>query len=147
MSNEEDKFREERDYFIKFAAASGINIEPETIEKLNPPKNPDIKCLVAGEVRYFEMARMCSQDWAKQVSKAKEDAIWVEDPVAKTLSNKLACIYEVEGDIDLVLYDVGLIALPPDVVVPKLKYEIENSNLVTFKNIWYFAEETVFRVQ
>ncbi len=146
MSSEQDKFEEEKFYFERFCRISNLAVDEGSVEKLSPPKKPDIKCKVNGNTEYFEMARMCSRDAAHMINSGNSEAQWLDDPVEDTLRKKLACTYEVGGPIHLILYDLGLIVFPPNVVVPKLQHALQSTNNNIFSSIWYLTKEQVYKV-
>ncbi len=146
MGTEADKSEEEISYLRDFFVINEI-FDHGPIEKLNPPVTPDLRCTVSGSVRYFEMSRMCSQDLSKHVAKESSDAIWLDDQVVRILDKKLTRNYEVVDQIDLIFYDVGLIALPPDVVVAKLNHAMNVRDPHPYAAIWYLAEATATRIK
>ena len=145
MGTEADKSEEEISYLNEFFEVAEI-FDHGHIEKLNPPITPDLKCAVSGKIRYFEMSRMCSQDLTKHVSKESPDAIWLDDQVERLLDKKLTRDYQVGEQIDLIFYDVGLIVLPPDVVVAKLNHAMKVRDTHPYAAIWYLAEKTATRI-
>ncbi len=146
MGTEADKSEEEIRYLNAFFEISEIN-DHGPIEKLNPPVTPDLKCVVSGRKRYFEMSRMCSQDLTKHVKLENTNAIWLDDQVERLLNKKLSCEYQVSEPIDLVFYDVGWIALPPDVVVAKLNHAMKDHDEHPYATIWYLAEGAVAKIK
>ena len=58
-----EKDEHEREVFIEFAAAAGLNLDKESVRSAEPPE-PDISCRVDGEERYFELTRVSDQNLA-----------------------------------------------------------------------------------
>jgi len=145
MGTEAEKSKEEIRYLSQYFSVNGIS-DHSPIEKLNPTTTPDLRCLISGNIRYFEMSRMCSQDLSKHVKKRNSEAIWLDDQVERILDKKLTRKYEVSERVDLILYDIGLIALPPDVVVAKLNHAMKTRNPYPYTEIWYLAENAAHRI-
>ena len=61
-----DKAKGERAIFRKFAAKSGLFIEPKSIRSRKPPR-PDISCRVAQIPHYFEVTRMAHKGSANVI--------------------------------------------------------------------------------
>lgn len=146
MGTEAEKSEEETSFLKEFFEVNNIS-DHGPIEKLNPPVTPDLRCAISGKIRYFEMSRMCSQDLTKQVKKESTDAIWLDDQVERILDKKLTRKYQTSEQINLILYDVGLIALPPDVVVAKLNHAMKVRDVHPYTEIWYLAENMATRIK
>ena len=144
MGTESDKSEEEISYLNEFFEVNEI-FDHGAIEKLEPPF-PDLRCTVSDNICYFEISRMCSQDLTKHVNKVRSDAIWADDQVERLLDKKLTREYQVNEQVDLNFYDVGLIELPPDVVVAKLNHAMKVRDPHPYTAIWYLAEKTVTRI-
>lgn len=58
--------------FRSFAAASGLDIDPRSIQMCDPnaasPPLPDVRCLLRGEETYFELGEVTSEDLARTAS-------------------------------------------------------------------------------
>jgi hypothetical protein len=58
--------------FRSFAGASGLDIDPRSIETCDPnaasPPLPDVRCLLSGEETYFELGEVTSEDLARTAS-------------------------------------------------------------------------------
>ena len=63
--------------FRGFAAASGLDIDPRSIETFDPnaasPPLPDIGCLVAAQPAYFELGEVTDEDLARTASIAQKN--------------------------------------------------------------------------
>ena len=145
MGTETDKAEEEIENLIEFFKVNKIS-DYVSIEKMNPPVTPDLRCVVSENVRYFELSRMSSQDLSKHVSNLYSNAIWLDDQVERVLDKKLSREYQVNERIDLIFYDVGLIALPPEVVVAKLNHAMKTRDSHPFTEIWYLADNQATRI-
>ena len=63
--------------FRAFAKASGLDIDPHSIEMCDPnaasPPLPDVQCLVSREPEYFELGEVTSEDLARKASIATKN--------------------------------------------------------------------------
>ena len=58
--------------FRAFASASGLDIDPRSVQTCDPndaaPPLPDVRCLVSGELEYFELGEVTEEDLARTAS-------------------------------------------------------------------------------
>ena len=63
--------------FRAFAIASGLDIDPRSVETCDPnaaaPPLPDVRCLVSGELEYFELGEVTAEDLARKASIAMKN--------------------------------------------------------------------------
>ena len=63
--------------FRAFAAASNLDIDPRAVEMCDPnaakPPLPDVRCLVSGELEYFELGEVTEENLARTASIAMKN--------------------------------------------------------------------------
>ncbi|SNB57074.1 hypothetical protein SAMN04487880_1943 [Marinobacter sp. es.042] len=142
MASEEEKGKVEISIFKRFAAAAGLNCE--YVEKQSPEDGkPDLKCLIDGEVIFFELTEACSEDVAKAIANPRS----MNDPglaraidyTSETYKKKIAKRYAVSEPIELLIYNVGRTLLSDDVLIDNIR-AISDKNKGPFRKVWYFGE-------
>jgi hypothetical protein len=112
--------------FTEFTKVSGLKVDPKSVESRNEPE-PDIRCVVSGVRRYFELGRLLDSEIPRlRIEMIRQSPKFVPIDVSKfglperdVLKRKLAKKYETHGcPVDLVLYydwgpDAGLTASAP----------------------------------
>jgi hypothetical protein len=67
--------------FRAFAVASGLDIDPRSIGTCDPnettPPLPDVRCLLSGDVAYFELGEVTEEDLAQKASLAMKNRLKV----------------------------------------------------------------------
>lgn len=146
MGNELEKGIHEINVFKEFCTHIP-NCNVSEITKCNPPK-PDLSCNFFGKKTYFELARAYSKEFARQMFDPTPDVktIWGENSVERILKTKLNKRYELDSDLQLLLYDDIGLSLPNDVVIPTIKEILAEAQYVQFEGIWYFAEGEAINV-
>ena len=67
MATEDEKGKVEVAIFKRFADAAQLPYQ--SVEKQSPDEGkPDLKCVINGEVVYFELTEACSEDVAKAIA-------------------------------------------------------------------------------
>ena len=106
----------ERETFLAFADASGLDIDPRSIENCDPnaaaPSLPDIRCLVSGQEHFFELGEVVDEDLARTASVAAKNrehvyggAVSQTQPLVRIFLKKCRSRYTVNGrPLHLVLY-------------------------------------------
>jgi hypothetical protein len=101
---------EELEVFDAFTFASGIAIDPHSRANASPPE-PDIRCTIAGVLRYFELGEITDQP----VTRTSADALKYDEPRGTAFSQTEPFTYIVakkrtktyttnKAPVDLVLY-------------------------------------------
>ncbi len=102
--------------FRDFATASGLDIDPRSIEMCDPndasPPLPDVSCLVSGGPEYFELGEVTEEDLARTASialKNREDSfgdfVANVQPLVRIFLKKCRKRYTANGRaLHLVLY-------------------------------------------
>lgn len=60
------KSEHELSIFRAFTEAAGLAVPPESIQSQSPPA-PDVRCVVSGDLRFFELTRAADQGMADDV--------------------------------------------------------------------------------
>jgi hypothetical protein len=95
--------------FNEFARAAGLPVEEESARNAKPPQ-PDIRCRIDGEERWFELGRITDTHLTKTISipSPKDPAPFSfaqKEPLLRIIEKKAAAHYEANGHpVDLVLY-------------------------------------------
>jgi hypothetical protein len=112
MSPVNAKPAHERTVFLEFARTALLRIEETSVES-RPQGEPDIKCLLGGEVTYFELGRLLDEGMQRLRLDAMRVAPQpvsfydydVKVPEREMLRKKLGKQYKTEGrPIELLLY-------------------------------------------
>jgi len=143
MRSEATKGLEEAEVLSRFIERSGLQIDPKSIQKRNPPE-PDLVCEHAAEGSVaFELVNLCDPELAKVVAagpNARTDAFSTSDPSARIVKNKLAKTYNSAHPIDLLIYADGPIITPDDVIMPTLRPILEIADN-PFRQVWFMGEK------
>jgi len=142
MASESEKGKVEISTFKRFAEVAGLNCD--FVEKQSPEEGkPDLKCIVGGEVIYFELTEACSEDVVKAIANAQklDDLAYkkVKDYTSETYRKKINKHYAVNEPIELLIYNVGRTILTDDVLIENIK-AISKHNKGQFRKVWYFGE-------
>ncbi len=142
MASELEKGKVETEIFKRFAEVVGLNYE--SVEKQSPEeRKPDLKCVIDGEVVYFELTEACSEDVAKAIANPKntDDPAYlrVKDYTSETYKKKIQKKYSVREPIELLIYNIGRTILPDDVLIENIKL-ISEEDKGPFRKVWYFGE-------
>jgi hypothetical protein len=101
-----DKQRFELDVFNEFVRIAGLDVEPHSIRQLDPP-NPDVSCIVKGEVRSFELTLVTDEAIETKVRRGRSGysnfKIKIED-IVNAIRKKSAKKYLGES-IDLIIHE------------------------------------------
>lgn len=145
MTSEAEKGLIEISIFNRFALSAGLNCQ--SVEKQSAKEGkPDLKCLIDGKIRYFELTEACSEDVAKAI--ANEDSIdtsaiiRVRDYTTETYTRKISKRYAVTEPIELLIYNIGRTILSDDVLIDNIR-AIANKNKGQFSKVWYFGQQVI----
>ena len=148
LYDDEQKSKREFRVFQEFTERSGLAIDPDSIEKRNPPE-PDMLCRVSGEGYVaFELKELCDEEIAKTISdliKTKnEEPVYLRTgtPRHNFMRRTRKKKYECNHPIELLFYTADRFILPPDVIIPEIQFYFDN-NRHTFRRVWFmgFPEE------
>lgn len=142
MASEEEKGKVEISIFKRFAEAAELSCE--SVEKQSPEEGkPDLKCIIDGEVIFFELTEACSEDVAKAIANVRNVAdpayIRVKDYTSETYKKKINKRYAVKEPIELLIYNIGRTVLSDDALIDNIR-AISEKNKGQFRKIWYFGE-------
>jgi hypothetical protein len=142
MNREAAKAKRERVVFKAFITASGLKIDPESVESRTPPE-PDIVCFQENEgIIAFELVEVCAEDLAQKISaigKGEEFGFVRScDPSWVILRNKLQKYYRIEYPVELVCY-VGKTVSPDDQIIATIRPMI-NMNNGQFRRVWLLGD-------
>jgi hypothetical protein len=142
MATESEKGKVEVSIFKRFAEVVGLDYD--SVEKQSPEEGkPDLKCLINGEVVYFELTEACSEDVAKALVNARTVDIQamttIRDYSSETYQRKIEKSYSVSEPIELLIYNIGRTILPDDIIVENIR-AISKENKGPFRRVWYFGE-------
>lgn len=140
---EEEKAERERAVFQAFIKASGLKIDPESVESCKPPR-PDIVCFQENDGNIaFELVEICAQDLASKISAIKKEEfgfVRSNDPSRDVLQKKLKKHYETEHPIELLCYTAGRTISPDDVILAAIHPMIDMNN-GQFRRIWLLGDQ------
>ena len=142
MASEEEKGKVEISMFKRFAEAAKLNCE--SVEKQSPEEGkPDLKCIINGEVIFFELTEACSEDVVKAIGNVRnvDDSAYIriKDYTSETYKKKINKRYAVKEPIELLIYNIGRTVLSDDVLIENIR-AISDKNKGQFRKIWYFGE-------
>ena len=142
MASEEEKGKVEISIFKRFAQAAQLNCE--SVEKQLPEEGkPDLKCIINGEVVFFELTEACSEDVARAIANVRnvDDPAYtrVKDYTSETFKKKINKRYAVKEPVELLIYNIGRTVLSDDVLIDNIR-AISEKNKGQFRKIWYFGE-------
>lgn len=142
MASEHEKGKVEVDIFKRFVAVAGLSCD--SVEKQSPEDGkPDLKCVIDGEVVYFELTEACSEDVVKAIANARDvndpALLRVRDYTSETYRKKINKRYAVDEPIDLLIYNVGRTVLSDDVLIENIR-AISERDKGPFRKVWYFGE-------
>lgn len=145
MSSEAEKGKVEIDIFKRFATAVGLNYR--SVEKQSAKEGkPDLKCIIDGQVTFFELTEACSEDLAKALSNEesvdKSAYFSVRDYTSETYKKKINKHYAVKEPIELVIYNIGRTILSDDVLIENIS-AIAQANKGQFSKVWYFGQQVI----
>jgi len=145
MASEEEKGKVEVKVFKLFAEAAGLKCE--SVEKQFPDNGkPDLKCIIDGNVIFFELTEACSEDVARAVSHVQNfdapEFSLVKDYTSATYRKKINKKYAVKEPVELLIYNIGRTILPDDVLIKNIR-EISDKNKGQFERVWYFGKQIV----
>ena len=131
--------------FKRFAALAGLNCL--SVEKQSPEEGkPDIKCIMNGQVTFFELTEACSEDLAKAVAHQtnldNSAYLQVRDYTSETYKRKINKRYAVAEPIELLIYNVGRTILSDDILVTNIR-AIAAKNKGQFRKVWYFGQQVI----
>ncbi|MGJ8685900.1 MAG: hypothetical protein ACSHWQ_00365 [Spongiibacteraceae bacterium] len=142
MASEVEKGKVEVSIFRRFAVAAGLNCE--SVEKQSPEESkPDLKCVINGEVVFFELTEACSEDVAKAIANirrvADSELVRVKDYTSETYRKKIRKHYVVDRPVELLIYNIGRTLLPDEVLINNIR-TISAQDKGQFRKVWYFGE-------
>lgn len=139
MTWELEKAQRELRVFRDFLTRSNLPIDPDSVEKRDPPE-PDILCRHRDEgLIAFELVELCDPNIASAPTRRNSlniDFFWTNDPSAEILRKKLSKVYVTLHPIELVCYSADRIITPDDVIIPTIRPYIE-SNPGPFRRVWF----------
>lgn len=142
MTREQEMAQRELRVFHDFRARSNLPIDPESVEKRDPPE-PDILCRHRDEgLIAFELVELCDPRIASALGRRNSPDVCffrTSDPSARILCNKLSKDYNTRHPIELVCYSADRIITPDDVIIPTIRPYIE-SNPGPFRRVWFMGE-------
>ena len=110
LTHEQKRQTAESRVFVRFAAATGLGIDPFKHDNEAPPK-PDIRTVIDGHDYYFELGEVVDERLAINIRVAQKTravfgcTLSQVDPLAKMLKEKCEKQYEADGKpLDLLLY-------------------------------------------
>ncbi len=126
---ETEKAHRELRAFHDFADRSALLIDPELVEKRDPPE-PDILCrhLLEGWTA-FELADLCDANIASRLNRTDGPVVEVfmtSDPSLAIVQKKLSKEYRSAHPVELLVYSTGRIITPDDVIVPTIRPYVES---------------------
>jgi hypothetical protein len=116
LKRDQQKIYIEWKTFRAFIGASCLDIDPRSIEMCDPnaatPPLPDIRCLVSGELEYFELGEVTEEQLAEAASKAMKErqgvfggAVSQRKPLVRIFLKKCRNHYTTNGSrLHLILY-------------------------------------------
>jgi hypothetical protein len=123
-------------------------IDPQSIEKRNPPE-PDLLCRHATDgLLAFELANLCDSEIAKVIaagSKARTDAFSTSDPSAEIVRKKIKKTYTTNYPIELLIYSDGRLITPDDVIIPTITPIVESRSGL-YRRVWFMGENTTCQI-
>jgi hypothetical protein len=143
--------------FRAFAVASRLDIDSRSVEMCDPndasPPLPDVRCLVSGELEYFELGEVTSEDLARRATMARRNnwAVYSgtspqEEPFVRIFLKKCRSRYTTRGrPLHLIMhYAVGRL-VPSELVLSSLflrshDYFIEQIRLSPFACVWVYDD-------
>lgn len=142
MASEQEKGRIEVEVFQHFAQAAGLHVS--AVEKQLPEGGiPDLKCMINGEVVYFELAEACSEDIVKAMVLEQQGSevnfARAKDFSFATYKKKIEKQYSVSEPVELLLYNVGRSVLPDRIIIETIQ-NCAHCGKGQFRKIWYFGE-------
>ncbi|QQD18377.1 hypothetical protein I6N98_00415 [Spongiibacter nanhainus] len=142
MVSEAEKGIREVAIFKRFAEVAQLPYE--SVDKQSPDEGkPDLRCVINGEVVYFELTEACSEDVAKAIANPGNiddpAVIRMKDYTSETYKKKIQKTYAVSEPIELLIYNVGRTLLPDDVLVDNIR-DISRYDKGPFRKVWYFGE-------
>lgn len=142
MATESEKGIIEVAIFKRFAEVA--HLPYESVEKQSPDEGkPDLKCVINGEVVYFELTEACSEEVAKAIANPVDldSAAYIraKDYTSETYRKKIQKSYSVSDPIELLIYNIGRTLLPDEVLVDNIR-EISAHDKGPFRKVWYFGE-------
>lgn len=145
MTSEAEKGMVEIGVFKRFANKAGLHCA--SIEKQSPSQGkPDLKCLIDGEIIFFELTEACSEDLAKAIAHDKnlEQSAphQIRDYTSETYSRKVNKNYAVKEPVELLIYNVGRTILADDVLIENIR-TIAAKNKGQFRRVWYFGQQVI----
>src|SRR5437868_6974259 len=106
------KGEHERQVFLEFCSTASLPVNSSSVETRTPPE-PDIRCMMAGQAEYYELARVLDEEIPKERIEALRRApelirprlLRIGVPERDVLQQKLGKTYRTDGlPVDLLLY-------------------------------------------
>lgn len=148
MATEQNKGRREIEIFICFVSASGLPINPATVEKRQPPE-PDISCTHREDGRLaFELAEICDPKLATFMSTVTEGGAYymrTADPSRQIIQRKIRRKYQTDYPVELLCYTDGRIITPADVILPTIRPYLASWKSA-FRRAWLLSRGQVHHV-
>ena len=145
MIDDEEKSRRELNIFGDFVKCSGLSIDPNSVEKRNPPE-PDILCEIGKEgLVAFELMESCDDSLAEKISyqlklnNPEPVFLRLGNTGDSTLKNKRSKQYLTDYPIELLCYTDGRNVSPPDVIISRIRSCFDYKR-GPFRRIWFMGE-------
>lgn len=110
LTREEEKALRERTIFAQFAEVAELPIDADSIISERPPK-PDLRCLIEGELHYFEMSEVTDEGLAARRTRAIKTMLTLggffrqDRPLLRVFEQKAQKEYETDGGkLEIVVY-------------------------------------------
>ena len=137
--------------FRAFAIASGLDIDPRSVETCDPnaaaPPLPDVRCLVSGELEYFELGEVTEEDLARKASIALKNRLSVyggavsqRQPLARICLQKCCKRYTTNGcPLHLILHFAVSRQVPNEISLKDdLSSLLEPIRRSPFTSVWLY---------
>lgn len=141
----------EMETFAEFVSASGLNVDPGTMNNEKPPL-PDMRCTIEGAPYFFELGEVTDQELAEQVGISRRTLtdgeggfLSEEEPLVRMILKKAQSRYSTGGaPVDLVLhYDKQYPFAPVDYLdrhAPEVAAALNPRG--PFSRIWIYSSWT-----
>ena len=146
MRSEAEKGDAEISAFRAFVCLSGLSIDPNSVEKREPPE-PDLRCRhLDGRVVTFVVVRLVDESIAEVFaagSAARTDAFRTADPSERMVRRKLTRKYETDFPIELLVYTDRRLITHDGIIVPILERVFASVPDHPFRRAWFMSNGRV----
>lgn len=144
MTSEASKGAEvEIPVFREFIYYGSLALDPDSVQKREPPE-PDLLCRTTnGEVVAFELVEICDSNLAKN----KKDGAYIRtsDPSFDIVKSKLSKRYITDAPIELLCYTNGRV-VSPDSFIAERVIPLISETVFQYRRIWLFGQRGVMLI-